>query len=729
MSIAWPLDTLHSALPASRGNTVGYLMRRINSMEPVNQCFSPLTRRRKFPHFTYKHLCAVAINIAIAMNAVHDRNYVIGDINDSNIMVDENGLVTLIDTDSFQVIDQNDGTVYKCPVGRPEFTPPELQGHRFDEVIRDQVHDRFGIGVIIYLLLMEGTHPYAGVYTGDGEPPPIEDSISRGYFLHSESRSIPLVEGPGYIRWKTLDGGLQNLFRLCFDSGQLNPITRPTAFQWEEAITTIAGSESLAVCDQNSQHLFFRHNRSCTWCERASLLRGRDPFPTSPGPEPFLMRRSTTQGSLTVKRRETPRPKPHAKTTRCQPTAPRPPEPNSADRPSTLTRIRWRWLVMGAGLFTALVATIAVSLGLVMGWWSFLWESEPIEIPVDPGPFASVSVGIQHSCRIKGDLSVVCWGGNEHGQTSPPNGTFSLVSAGQSHTCGVGTDGAIHCWGGEQYGQASPPDGSFDTVSAGLTHSCGVRTEGVVECWGGNEGDKSTPPSGTYITVSAGWYHSCAVGADGFVVCWGVDYYGQSSPPGGTFTTVSAGQRHSCGVGSDRSIVCWGSNDNGQSGPPKGAFVSVSAGALHSCGVRIDGSVECWGNDHYGQALPPRGTFLSVAAGWSHSCGTRKDGTVQCWGSNERGQSAPSRLQSTAIVPPVGSNREGCSARFRCQGSWVVHHAGGRNFNPPLLLGPKLCDSVKTSRKCSHNFWGGASKWLQLKRTGCRATTVPWKTS
>ena len=233
VSIAWPLDTIHGALPASRGNTVGYLMRRMGSMEPVNQCFSPLTRRRKFPHFTYKHLCAIAINIAIAMNAVHDRNYVIGDINDTNILVDDNGLVTLIDTDSFQVIDQNDGTVYRCPVGRPEFVPPELQGHRFDQVNRGRVHDRFGLGVIIYMLLMEGSHPYVGVYTGDAEPPPIEENISRGYFLHSESRSVPLVEGPGYIRWETLDSSIRNLFRLCFDSGHHSPIDRPTASRWE----------------------------------------------------------------------------------------------------------------------------------------------------------------------------------------------------------------------------------------------------------------------------------------------------------------------------------------------------------------------------------------------------------------------------------------------------------------------------------------------------------------
>ena len=119
VSIAWPLDTLHSALPVSAGNTVGFLMHKISSMQPVTSAYNPAARKRNFPHYTYKHLCAVAINIAIVVDAIHDRNYVIGDINESNIMVSADGLVTLIDTDSFQVFDQSDGTIYRSPLGNP----------------------------------------------------------------------------------------------------------------------------------------------------------------------------------------------------------------------------------------------------------------------------------------------------------------------------------------------------------------------------------------------------------------------------------------------------------------------------------------------------------------------------------------------------------------------------------------------------------------------------------
>ena len=41
------------------------------------------------------------------------------------------------------------------------------------------------------------------------------------------------------------------------------------------------------------------------------------------------------------------------------------------------------------------------------------------------------------------------------------------VDAGGDHTCGVRTDGALACWGSNSYGQSSPPTGTFTVASAG----------------------------------------------------------------------------------------------------------------------------------------------------------------------------------------------------------------------------------------------------------------------
>jgi hypothetical protein len=50
---------------------------------------------------------------------------------------------------------------------------------------------------------------------------------------------------------------------------------------------------------------------------------------------------------------------------------------------------------------------------------------------------------------------------------------FSQVSAGWLHTCGIRSDGTVECWGYNTYGQSSPPSGAFAQVSAGGTAPAG----------------------------------------------------------------------------------------------------------------------------------------------------------------------------------------------------------------------------------------------------------------
>ncbi len=64
-----------------------------------------------------------------------------------------------------------------------------------------------------------------------------------------------------------------------------------------------------------------------------------------------------------------------------------------------------------------------------------------------PGPSRQVSAGAHHTCGLKTDGTLACWGRNDYGQATPPAGTFSQVSAGGYHTCGLKTDGTLACWG------------------------------------------------------------------------------------------------------------------------------------------------------------------------------------------------------------------------------------------------------------------------------------------
>ena len=98
--------------------------------------------------------------------------------------------------------------------------------------------------------------------------------------------------------------------------------------------------------------------------------------------------------------------------------------------------------------------------------------------------FASVSAGGEHTCGVRVDGSVACWGGDRFGQSTPPEGEFASVSAGQNHTCGLRVDGSAACWGYDLDGQSTPAEGEFASVSSGVEHTCGLRVDGSAACWG-----------------------------------------------------------------------------------------------------------------------------------------------------------------------------------------------------------------------------------------------------
>ncbi|MCU0541350.1 MAG: DNA-binding protein [Oscillatoriaceae cyanobacterium Prado104] len=294
-SIAWPIDLLHTV--GGRERIVGFVMPRVNKVLPIHTFYTPKTRREQKPLFNYLYLHRTARNLAAAVNALHARGYVIGDVNESNILVTDTALVTLVDTDSFQVRDPYTGYVYRCPVGKPEFTPPELQGQTFRDIDRLPEHDLFGLGVLVFQLLMEGTHPFAGVYLGNDEPPSLEARIRSGHFP-SGTKQVPYRPMPAAPPFEMLHPRLREMFVRCFEEGYRNPGARPDAKTWVSAIRE--AEDALLTCSKNNQHKYGNHLGRCPWCDRAKLLKGRDPFPS----------RQAVRGGLHLQPLKTPRKKP-----------------------------------------------------------------------------------------------------------------------------------------------------------------------------------------------------------------------------------------------------------------------------------------------------------------------------------------------------------------------------------------------------------------------------------
>ncbi len=269
VSLAWPLGSITD----QTGQAVGFVMPRLNTgdVRPLHQIYHPGSRRARAPGIGWHYLVRVARNLSSTLAALHAVGYVLGDLNESNVLVTDRALVSLIDLDSIQVRDGN--TVWRCPVGKLEYTAPELIGKSFREVDRKPSHDVFALSVLIFQLLMEGFHPFSGVWQGTGDPPGLERNIAarRSPWLGSRQLKVPPAAPPARILGPRLR-------RMLARSLQAPAFARPKVRDWQQELDRF--ETSLIQCTVNSLHHYSGHLPVCPWCQRRLDL-GIDPFPPS----------------------------------------------------------------------------------------------------------------------------------------------------------------------------------------------------------------------------------------------------------------------------------------------------------------------------------------------------------------------------------------------------------------------------------------------------------------
>lgn len=139
----------------------------------------------------------------------------------------------------------------------------------------------------------------------------------------------------------------------------------------------------------------------------------------------------------------------------------------------------------------------------------------PVSVPDLPNDITQIASGYDHSCGIRQNDNVVCWGANSYGQLgdgsiNPSKGTETTdslggraveVATGQSHTCALLINGTVRCWGANSYGQlgndtttGSPTPVSVvglpkkaTAITAGALHTCALLEDGTLRCWGRND--------------------------------------------------------------------------------------------------------------------------------------------------------------------------------------------------------------------------------------------------
>ncbi len=274
--LSWPLRVVHS-----EGRPVGYVMARIDTTAAVeiHAVSNPSSRADPLPgqpiwtaHATWGHLVSIAANLCLAVAAVHRVNAVVGDFQERNILVHDSTRVSLVDCDSMQFIDGR-GRRFLCGIGRPEFTAPELAAVDLRVTPRRPASDLFALAVHVHLLLMGGNHPFQrGTWTGIGEQPDALTLSRSGDWAGGPSSRLarhPLAPSVGF-----LPDEICRLFARAFTTGARDPVQRPGAAEWRDALLRL----TTAPCARGT-HQIPTSARVCPWCaiddERAARRQRR----------------------------------------------------------------------------------------------------------------------------------------------------------------------------------------------------------------------------------------------------------------------------------------------------------------------------------------------------------------------------------------------------------------------------------------------------------------------
>lgn len=223
-----------------------------------------------------------------------------------------------------------------------------------------------------------------------------------------------------------------------------------------------------------------------------------------------------------------------------------------------------------------------------------------------------VEAGLDHSCALKYDGTVWCWGSNYRGQLGlgggtsgihPPTQTISLsdvakigVAERGQHTCALKNDGTVWCWGRNDLYQTGLPKSYSEFIPKQVTSV-------------GNDNKD----------ITVGGFFTCTHKTDDKAICFGYSAQGQLGngiliynfnfermPFPTKIKKIQAGYEHACALDINNDVYCWGGNEEGQVGigifedTPYATKITskveeLAVGAEHVCVLNQSNKLACWG--------------------------------------------------------------------------------------------------------------------------------------
>lgn len=290
--VAWPQFALYRDARCS--DFAGFAMKRISSGKSVNSLYA-----YPGPNISMRDKVSLAKSIARLTQSVHSAGHVIGDYNDSNLLIVASGSVALVDCDSLDI--RSGSSHYPCIVCMPGYNAPEVlravKGSNYESMARKGMKvftresDYWALAVHLFRILMNGCHPYHCASLPDlkgSYPAPVklDVRIERGetpFFKSVSNVKIP----PFAPDVSALPGYLTDLFEGAFIEGHRDPQKRPDAARWIAALDLY--EKELAPCHSNLAHFYWKGARSCPYCAadfraqsgKAALASKKTAFPSS----------------------------------------------------------------------------------------------------------------------------------------------------------------------------------------------------------------------------------------------------------------------------------------------------------------------------------------------------------------------------------------------------------------------------------------------------------------
>ena len=300
--------------------------------------------------------------------------------------------------------------------------------------------------------------------------------------------------------------------------------------------------------------------------------------------------------------------------------------------------------------------------GMVACWGTRTRLDYPVNIVTQNGnvlnDIVQVKVSRSHACVLNNAGNVYCWGNGDYGQLGndykkssshpvPVRGLDSKntyldrivqLTLGGEHSCALRDDGAVLCWGNATSGQLGHGI-SFYNVDSSLEQ--------------GNPGGVPYPVQVISVEnknghldniyqISAGLSHTCALSNNGEVFCWGNRIHGQlgsgldlplspsvqpyrfssrpiqviSSSNGDSFLSeviqISSGGRRNCVLTRGRRVKCWGQfssnpvdifEDSTELGTLNNVAQISNGDNYDACVILLDSSVKCWELGRYPKSI------------------------------------------------------------------------------------------------------------------------------